>query len=135
MYQSQTPETYQSPALPPRVSKTIATRSPGTEHRVFSIYSPAVTFTFTSDSGATDILMRQRDSHITTLHHVHLHSRTTWLRRCQLSANIPYRARETTHSPHIYITHGIRLQRRRPTLQSVRRLTPHRTRPISHIYI
>ncbi len=66
-YQSQTPETYQSPALPPRVSKTIATQSLGTEHRVFSIYSPAVTFT--SDSGATDILMRQRDSHI-LLHYI-----------------------------------------------------------------
>jgi hypothetical protein len=47
------------------VSQTIATQSPGTEHRVFSIYSPAVTFT--SDSGATDILIRQQDSHI--LHH------------------------------------------------------------------
>jgi hypothetical protein len=75
-----------------------------------------------------------RFTYTTTLHHVHLHSSTTWLRRCQLSANIPYRTRETTHSSHIYITHGIRLQRRRPTLQSIRRLAPHRTRPIGHIY-
>jgi hypothetical protein len=42
--------------LQPRVSSTIATQSPVLEHRVFSIYSPTVTFT--SDSGATDILMR-----------------------------------------------------------------------------
>jgi hypothetical protein len=61
-HQSPTPETHQSPALPPRVSNTIATQSPVPEHRVFSIYSPTVTFT--SDSKATDILMRQRDSHI-----------------------------------------------------------------------
>jgi hypothetical protein len=74
-----------------------------------------------------------RFPHSTTLHHVHRHSRTTWLRRRQLSANIPYRTRETTHSPHIHTTHGIRLQRRRPTLKSFRRLAPHRTRPISHI--
>ena len=47
------------------MSKEKAPQSTGTEHRVFSIYSPAVTFT--SDSGATDILIRQRDSHI--LHH------------------------------------------------------------------
>ncbi len=75
-----------------------------------------------------------RFTYTTTLHYVHLHSRTTWLRRGQLSPNIPHRTRETTTSPHIYITHGIRLQRRRPALQSVRHLAPHRTRPISHIY-
>ena len=32
------------------------------QHRVFSVYEPTVTFT--SDSGATDILMRYCDSHI-----------------------------------------------------------------------
>ena len=47
------------------MSKQKAPQLTGTEHRVFSIYSPAVTFT--SDSGATDILIRQQDSHI--LHH------------------------------------------------------------------
>jgi hypothetical protein len=41
------------------------------------------------------------------LHHVHRRSRTTWLRRRQLPANISYSTRETTHSPHIYITHGV----------------------------
>jgi hypothetical protein len=44
------------------VSSTIATQSPVPEHRVFSLYSSTVTFS--SESGATDIFMRQRDSHI-----------------------------------------------------------------------
>jgi hypothetical protein len=56
-----------------------------------------------------------RFPYTTTLYHVHRHSRTTWLRHRQLSADVPYRTRETAHSPHIYITHGIRLQRRRMT--------------------
>jgi hypothetical protein len=80
--------------------------------------------------------MQQRDSHI-LLHYTTYNdtaARPGFDIRRKLSANIPYRTRETTHSPHIYITHGIRLQRRRPTLQPVRRLTPHRTRTISHIY-
>jgi hypothetical protein len=63
--QPQTPETHQSPALPPRVSNTIAnTQSPVPEHRVFSIYSPTVTFK--SDSEATDILMRHILQNYTT---------------------------------------------------------------------
>ncbi len=35
-----------------------------TIHRIFTVYSPEVTFT--SDSGATDILIRASDSHILT---------------------------------------------------------------------
>ena len=35
-----------------------------TIHRVFTVYSPEVTFT--SDSGATDILIRECDAHILT---------------------------------------------------------------------
>ena len=53
---------YQSPALLPRVVPTTMAPHQTSEHRVFSVYSPTVTFT--SDSGATDILMRQCDSHI-----------------------------------------------------------------------
>ena len=38
------------------------TKDAAAQHRVFSVYAPTVTFT--SDSGATDILMRYCDSHI-----------------------------------------------------------------------
>ena len=50
-----------------------------------------------------------RFTHSTKLHHVHRRSRTTWLRRRQLPANIPHSTRETTHSPHIYTTHSVYL--------------------------
>jgi hypothetical protein len=73
---------------------------------VFSIYSRAVTFT--SDSGATDILMRQRDSHI-LLHY------TTYPDTA---------ARPGFDVANFLYTHGIRLQRQRSTLQSFRRLAP-----------
>ncbi len=49
-------ENYQSPALPLRVLHNTHTNGVASEHRALSIYSPTVTFT--SDSGATDILMR-----------------------------------------------------------------------------
>ena len=45
--------------------------------------------------------------HPTILYHVLRRRRTTWLRRRQFSANIPHSTRETTHSPHIYTTHGV----------------------------
>jgi hypothetical protein len=55
------PKTHQSPALPPRVPHK-HTKGAVAQHRVFSVYAPTVTFT--SDSGATDILMRYCGSHI-----------------------------------------------------------------------
>ena len=44
------------------MSPTTLPQHKASEHRVFSVYSPTVHFT--SDSGATDVLMRQCDSHI-----------------------------------------------------------------------
>ena len=44
------------------MSPTTLPQHQASEHRVFSVYSPTVHFT--SDSGATDVLMRQCDSHI-----------------------------------------------------------------------
>ncbi len=37
---------------------------PPTDHRVFTVYRPRITFT--SDSGATDVLVTHRDSNILT---------------------------------------------------------------------
>ncbi len=69
--------TNQSPAPPPRVTTTVhqpptpPPRVPiiefpahDTIHRIFTVYSPEVIFT--SDSGATDILIRACNSHILT---------------------------------------------------------------------
>jgi hypothetical protein len=54
---------YQPPAPPPRVP-LIQFPTHSTIHRIFTVYSPEVTFT--SDSGATDILTRASDPHIIT---------------------------------------------------------------------
>ncbi len=54
----------QPPAPPPRVP-LIQFPAHNTIHRIFTVYSPEV-LTFTSDSGATDILIRACDSHILT---------------------------------------------------------------------
>ena len=54
---------YQPPAPPPRVP-LVQFPAHNTIHRIFTVYSPEVTFT--SDSGATDILIRASDSHILT---------------------------------------------------------------------
>ena len=54
---------HQPPSSPPRVT-LIQFPANNTIHRVFTVYSPEVTFT--SDSGATDILIRECDAHILT---------------------------------------------------------------------
>ncbi len=54
---------YQPPVPPPRVP-LFQFPAHNTIHRIFTVYSPEVTFT--SDSGATDILIRASDSHILT---------------------------------------------------------------------
>ena len=133
-HQSQTSMTYQSPALPPRVSPTTLTQHNVSEHRVFSVYSPTVTFT--SDSGATDILMRQCDSHILLSYTTYSDTATrpgfdvANFQQIYPIAHGKFRIPDTT----ILLTISLRIQRRGPTRQPIRRFTPHRTRPISHIY-
>jgi hypothetical protein len=60
---TETTTAYQPPTPPPRVP-IIEFPAHDTIHRIFTVYSPGVVFT--SDSGATDILIRACDLHILT---------------------------------------------------------------------
>ena len=75
-----------------------------------------------------------RFAHTTIIYHVLRHRNPARIRRRELPANLPNSPREASYSQHYHTTHSLRVPRRGSTRKPIRRLAPHRARPISHIY-
>jgi hypothetical protein len=90
------------------------------DHRVFTVYRPQITFT--SDSGATDILVIHRDSSKLTDYKPYTHnSSRPGFSIANQSIIYPIATGQLiTHSAHNRIPNSLRFSRLRPLRQSLR---------------
>ena len=74
-----------------------------------------------------------RFAHTIIIYHVLRHRNPARIRRREFPANLSYCPRKAPYSQHHHTTHSLRVPRRGSTRKLIRRLAPHRARPISHI--